>query len=88
MKICYPQKTEFASWWMSGECNLLCSVSSQQKFEAMDVKALSVSQLSDGPCYSSQLSDRLCDSSQPPDRPCYSSRTDQGYCSVLQLSFT
>ena len=43
------------------------SVSSQQKFEVMDVKALGMSQLSDRLCYSSQLS----------DRPCYSSRTDQ-----------
>ena len=30
-----------------GVCNFLSSVSSQQKFEAMDIKALSVSQLSD-----------------------------------------
>ena len=36
---------------VSGECG---SVSSQQKFEAMDIKALSVSQLSDSPCYGSQ----------------------------------
>ena len=45
---------------MLGECNFLGSVSSQQKFEATDVKALGqkVSQLSDRPCYSSQLSDR------------------------------
>ena len=38
---------------MSGECNLLGSVSSQQKFEAMGVKALGTSQLSDSvtaPC--------------------------------------
>ena len=34
---------------VSGECNLLCSVSSQQKFEVMDIKALGVSQLSDRP---------------------------------------
>jgi len=32
---------------MSGECNLLGSVLSQQKFEAMDIKAFSASQLSD-----------------------------------------
>ena len=32
---------------MLGECNLFGSVSSQQKFEAMDVKALGGSQLSD-----------------------------------------
>ena len=40
---------------VSGECG---SVSSQQKFEAMDIKALSVSQLSDSvtaPSYSSVL---------------------------------
>ena len=34
---------------MSGACNLLSSVSSQQKFEAMDMKALGKSQLSDRP---------------------------------------
>ena len=38
---------------VSGECNLLSSVSSQQRFEVMDVKALGASQLSDSPCYSS-----------------------------------
>ena len=38
---------------VSGECNLLSSVSSQQRFEVMDVKALGTSQLSDSPCYSS-----------------------------------
>ena len=41
-----------------GACNFLSSVSSQQKFEAMDVKAPGVSQLSDSvkaPCYSSIL---------------------------------
>ena len=32
---------------VSGECNLLGSVSSQQKFEARDTKALSESQLLD-----------------------------------------
>ena len=36
---------------LSGECNLLGSVSSQQKFEARDVKALCLSQLSGRPCY-------------------------------------
>ena len=36
------------------ECSLLSSVSSQQRFEVMDIKALSVSQLSDSPCYSSR----------------------------------
>ena len=39
---------------LSEECNRLGSVSSQQKFEAMDVKALGPSQLSDSPCYSSR----------------------------------
>ena len=39
---------------MSGECILLGSVSSQQKFEATDIKALGASQLLDNPCYSSQ----------------------------------
>ena len=39
---------------MSDECNFLGSVSSQQKFEAMDVKALSMSQLLDSLCYTSQ----------------------------------
>ena len=38
---------------MLKECNLLSSVSSRQRFEAIDVKALGVSQLSDSPCYSS-----------------------------------
>ena len=38
---------------LSEEYNLLSSVLSQQKFEAMDIKVLSVSQLSDSPCYSS-----------------------------------
>ena len=38
---------------MSGECILLSSVSFQQKLEAMDIKALGVSQLLDSPCYSS-----------------------------------
>ena len=37
---------------VSGECDL-GSVSSQQRFEAMDVKALGVSELSDNPFYSS-----------------------------------
>ena len=32
---------------MSGECDLLSSVSSQQRFEATDIKALGMSQLSD-----------------------------------------
>ena len=39
---------------LSGECDLLDSVSSQQKFEATDIKALGKSQLSDSLCYSSQ----------------------------------
>ena len=37
---------------LSGECNL-GSVSSQQRSEAMDVKALSASELSESLCYSS-----------------------------------
>ena len=37
---------------LSGECNL-GSVSSQQRFEAMDVKALGASELLDSLCYSS-----------------------------------
>ena len=39
---------------MSGECNLFGSVSSQQKFEVTDVKALGASQPSDSLCYSSR----------------------------------
>ena len=39
---------------MSGECNFLDSVLSQQRFEVMDIKALSASQLLDSPCCSSQ----------------------------------
>ena len=45
-------KAEDSTFLMSGECNLLGSVSSQQRFEARDVEALGVSQLSDSPCYS------------------------------------
>ena len=39
---------------LSGECNFFASVSSQQRFEEMDIKALGASQLSDSPWYSSQ----------------------------------
>ena len=45
---------------VSGECNLLSSVSSQQKFEAKDIKALGASQLLDRPCYTSWVSNRPC----------------------------
>ena len=38
---------------VSEECDLLGSVSSQQRFEVIDVKALGMSPLSDSPCYSS-----------------------------------
>ena len=48
---------------VSGECNLLSSVSFQQKFEAKDIKALGASQLLDRPCYSSQVLNRPCYSS-------------------------
>ena len=58
---------------MSGEYILLSSVLSQQKFEARDVRALGMSQLSDRLCYSSQASNRLY----------YSSQTDQCYSSIL-----
>ena len=59
---------------LSGECNLLGSVSSQQRFEATDIKALGVSQISDRPCYSSQVLDRPCYSSQiSVTAACYSS---------------
>ena len=54
---------------VSGKCILLSSVSSQQKFEATGRQILSVSQLSDRPCYSSQVS----------NTPCYSSQRDQWY---------
>ena len=57
---------------ISGECNL-CSVLSQQKFEATDFKSLGMSQLSDRPCYSSWVLNRSC----------YSSWTNQCYSSVL-----
>ena len=40
--------------FLKGVCNFLSSVSSQQKFEVTDVKALGVSQLSDRLCLSSQ----------------------------------
>ena len=59
---------------MSRECNLLSSVSSQQKSEATDVKALGVPQLSDRYCYSSSLL----------GRPCYSSWTDQFYLEIKE----
>ena len=42
------------SKYMSGECNLLGSVSSKRRFEATDDKALDASQLLDSPCYSSR----------------------------------
>ena len=45
---------------LSGECNLLGSVSSQQKFEMTDIKALSASQLLDTLFYSSWVLNRLC----------------------------
>ena len=44
---------------LSGECNLLSSVSSQQRFEVTDVEALRASQLLGSPCYSFRVSDRL-----------------------------
>ena len=59
---------------VSGECTLPGSVLSQQKFEATDIRALSMSQLSDRPCYSSRVLDRPCYSSQiSVTVPCYSS---------------
>ena len=58
---------------VSGKCILLGSVLSQQKFEVMDVRDLSMSYLSDRPCYSSQVLDRLYYSFQVSNRPCYSS---------------
>ena len=39
---------------MSKEYNLLSSVLSQQRFEVTDIKVLSMSQISDCPCYSSR----------------------------------
>ena len=39
--------------FQSGECDFLGSVSSQQRFEAVDVKALGASQLLDSLCYGS-----------------------------------
>ena len=39
---------------MSGECDRLGSVLSQQRFQATDIKALGESQLSDSLCYSSR----------------------------------
>ena len=46
-------KAEDSTSLMSGECNHLSSVSSQQRFEATDIKVLGASQLSDSPCYGS-----------------------------------
>ena len=52
-------KTEDHGIWshhfVRGMWNFLGCVSSQQKFEVTDIKALVVSQLSDRPCYSSML---------------------------------
>ena len=62
------------SFPVSRECNLLGSVSSQQKSEATDVKALGVPQLSDRYCYSSSLL----------GRPCYSSWTGQFYLEIKE----
>ena len=42
-----------SGYFVSGECNLLGSVLSQQKFEVKDIRALGVSQLTDRPCYNS-----------------------------------
>ena len=39
---------------VAGVCDFLSSVLSQQKFEATDVKALDVSQLSERPCLNSR----------------------------------
>ena len=44
--------------FLSGECNLLGSVSSHQKFEATDIKILSTSPLLDILCYSSRFLNR------------------------------
>ena len=57
MQLKYMHKCFYSwqSWYFGmkllGKCNLLGPVSSQQKFEATDIEALSVSQLSDRPCY-------------------------------------
>ena len=87
--MCLPKsifKTVY--YLMSGECILLGSISSQQKFEAKDVRALRMSQLPDRLCYSSRVLDRPCWCSQISSRPCYSSQTDQCYNSVLSsISF-
>ena len=56
-------RQEYSSGLLSGECNLLGSVSSKQKFEATDIKALGASQLLDRPCYNSRFLKRLCYSS-------------------------
>ena len=68
---------------LSGEYNLLGSVSWQQRFEVTDAEAFSALQLLDSLCYSSQVSDKLCYSSRVLNRPCYSSWTGQCYSSVL-----
>ena len=49
---------------LSGKCILLVSVLSQQIFEATDIRALCMSQLSDRPCFSSWVLNRPCYSSQ------------------------
>ena len=51
-------RQEYSSGLLSGEYNLLGSVSSKQKFEGTDIKALGASQLLDRPCYSSRFLNR------------------------------
>ena len=54
----FPWSLGISSLDIRGVCNFLGSVSSQQKFEATDIKAFGASQLSDSvtvPCYSSVL---------------------------------
>ena len=90
--ICYSEhilrlrvqwKSTLPSWpqlVLSGECMLLGSVSSQQRFGVMDIKAPSA-------CHSSRVLERSCYSSQVSNGPCYSSQKNQCHSSVLQLYF-
>ena len=56
-RMCLPQFYNS----LSGECMLLSSVSSQQRFGVMDIKpqVRHSSRVLDRPCYSSQVSNRL-----------------------------
>ena len=63
---------------LSGECNFFSSVSSQQRFEAMDVKALGASQLSDSPCYSFQTDQFYLENKGMPTQKTWREQPERG----------